>query len=64
MDKIIKIVEALEETGLWNNSVTETQKHEIKKQEGGFLGANSSYGFFFDTTYDTFIDKYYKKKYS
>ena len=57
MDKIIKIVVPR----ILYNGVTETQKHETKKQESGFLVVNSSYGFFFDATYDNFIDKCYKK---
>ena len=39
MDVIIKIVESLEKSGLLIDVSTETVKHEIKKQEGGFLGA-------------------------
>ena len=39
MDHIIKIVKPLENLGLLTDSVTETVKHEIKKQEGGFLTA-------------------------
>ena len=33
------MVEPLENLGLLTDSVTVTVKHEIKKQEGGFLGA-------------------------
>ena len=39
MDDIIKIVKSLQNLGLLIDSVTETVKHEIKKQEGGFLTA-------------------------
>ena len=39
MDVIIKIVESLDKSGLLIDVSTETVKHEIKKQEGGFLGA-------------------------
>ena len=39
MDDIIKIVETVEKSELSVDSVTETIKHEIKKQEGRFLGA-------------------------
>ena len=38
-DDIMKMVEPLENLGLLTDSVTVTVKHEIKKQEGGFLGA-------------------------
>ena len=36
---IIKIVKSLEDSGVLLDGVTETVKHEIKKQEDGFLGA-------------------------
>ena len=39
MNDIIKVVKSLENSGLLTNGATETVKHEIKKQEGGFLGA-------------------------
>ena len=39
MDDIIKIVESLEKSGLFIDGATEKVKHEIKKQESGFLGA-------------------------
>ena len=39
MNDIIKIVKLLEHSGLWIDGATETVKHEIKKQEGGFLSA-------------------------
>ena len=39
MDDIIKIVESLEKSGLLTDGATETVKHEIKKQEVGFLGS-------------------------
>ena len=39
MDDNIKIVELLEKLGLFIDGVTETVKHKIKKQEGGFLWA-------------------------
>ena len=61
MDKIIKFVESLGKPGILNNGATETQKHETKKQESGFLVTNSSCGFFFDATYVDFIDQCYKK---
>ena len=35
---IIKIIKSLEDSGVLINGVTETVKHEIKKQEGGCLG--------------------------
>ena len=39
MDDIIKKVEPLEKSGLLIDGASETVKHEIKKQEGGFLPA-------------------------
>ena len=38
MDGIIKIVESREKSGLLIDVATETLKHQIKKQEDGFLG--------------------------
>ena len=38
-DSIIKIIKLLEDSGLQIDDVTEIEKHKIKKQEGGFLGA-------------------------
>ena len=37
---IIKIIKSSEDSGVLMNGVTETVKHEIKKQEHGFLGAS------------------------
>ena len=41
MDDIIKIIKSLEDSGVLIDidGVTKTVKHELKKQEGGFLGA-------------------------
>ena len=39
MNDIIKIVKSLEDSGVLIDGVTETVKDEIKKQDGGFLGA-------------------------
>ena len=39
MNDIIKILKSLEDSGVLIDGVTETVKHEIKKQEGGSLGA-------------------------
>ena len=39
MNDIIKIVKSLEDSGVLIDGVPETLNHEIKKQEGGFLGA-------------------------
>ena len=39
MNDIIKIIKSLKDSGLLIDGVTETVKNEIKKQEGGFLGA-------------------------
>ena len=39
MNDIIKIIKSLEGSGVLIDRVTETVKDEIKKQEGGFLGA-------------------------
>ena len=38
MNDIIKIIKSLEDLGVLIDGVTETLKHEIKKQKGGFLG--------------------------
>ena len=38
INDIIKIIISLEDSGLLIDEVTEKLKHEIKKQEGGFLG--------------------------
>ena len=39
MNDIIKIIESLEDSGVLIDGVTETVKHEIKKQKDRFLGA-------------------------
>ena len=39
MNDIIKIIKSLEDSDVLIDGVIETVKHEIKKQEGGFLGA-------------------------
>ena len=39
MNDIIKIIKSLEDSGVLIDGVTETVKHEIKRQEGRFLGA-------------------------
>ena len=39
MNDIIKIIKSLEDSGVLIDGVTETVKDEIKKQQGGFLGA-------------------------
>ena len=39
MDDVIIIVESLKQSSLLTDGATETVKHEIKKQEGGFIGA-------------------------
>ena len=39
VDDIVKIIKSLEDLGVLTDSVTETVKHEIKKQEGGFVCA-------------------------
>ena len=38
MNDIIKIIKSLKDLGVLIDGVTETVKHEIKKQEDGFLG--------------------------
>ena len=38
MNDIIKIIRLLKDLGVSIDGVTETVKHEIKNQEGGFLG--------------------------
>ena len=39
MNDIIKITKSLEDSGVLIDRVTETVKHEIKKQKGEFRGA-------------------------
>ena len=39
MDDIIKIIKLLDDWGVLVDGVTETVKDEIKRQDGGFLGA-------------------------
>ena len=39
MNDIINIIKSLENSNLLVDGITETVKHEIKKQEGGFLPA-------------------------
>ena len=39
MNGIIKIIKSLEDSGVLFHGVTETVKHEIKKEKGRFLGA-------------------------
>ena len=38
MNDIIKIIKSLQDSGALIDGVTETVKHEIKRQEGRFLG--------------------------
>ena len=38
MDDINRLIKSLENSGVWIDRVSETEKHEIKIQEGGFLG--------------------------
>ena len=39
MNNIIKIIKSLEDSGVLIDGVTDTVKHEIKKQKGGFIEA-------------------------
>ena len=39
VNDIIKVIKSLEASRALINGVTETVKHEIRKQEGGFIGA-------------------------
>ena len=39
MNDIIKVIKSLEDSGVLIDGVSEVVKHEIKKQEGKFLGA-------------------------
>ena len=39
MSDFIKITKSQEDSGVLIDEITEIVKHEIKKQEGGFLGA-------------------------
>ena len=38
MNDIMKIIEALENSGIWLKGVTKTIENETKEQRGGFLG--------------------------
>ena len=38
MNDIVKIIKSLEESDVLINGATETARHKIKKEEGGFLG--------------------------
>ena len=38
MNDIIRIIKSLENSGVLLDGVNEAVKHEIKQQEGGFLG--------------------------
>ena len=40
MNDITKIIKQLDDSGALIDRVTQTLKHEIKKQENGFLGAS------------------------
>ena len=71
VNDIIKIVDSLEKSGLLIDGASETVKHEIKKQEGGFLPAMMApmavsliapMFFFINTTYNFFINKFYNWK--
>ena len=55
-DDIINIVESLEKSSFLIDGATETVKHQIKKQQGGFIVAVMSYGCFIDTIYNFFIN--------
>ena len=39
LNNVIKIIKSLEISGVLIDGVTEAVKHEVQKQEGGFLGA-------------------------
>ena len=39
MDDVIKIIKSLEDFNAFTYGVTETVKHGIKKQKGGFISA-------------------------
>ena len=39
MDDIFKVIKSLEDSGVLIDGVTETVKHEMKREEGGFLRA-------------------------
>ena len=73
MDHIIKIVESLEKLVLLIGGASETGKHEIRKQQVGFLPAMIApmvtsliapmvYGVFITATCSFFIDKCYNWK--
>ena len=37
MQDLLKIAKSLEDSGILLNGITETVKHEVKEQKGGFL---------------------------
>ena len=39
INDIIKIMNSFKDSGVWIDGVTETVKHDLNKQEDGFLGA-------------------------
>ena len=60
MNDIIKIIKPLEDSGLLIDGFTETVKHDIKKQEGRFLGSFvSTFSHFISTTSNFFSSKIY-----
>ena len=62
MNDIIKIIKSLEDSGVLIDGVTETVKHETKKQEGGFLSDLKQFSHFIRATSNFFSSKRYNWK--
>ena len=62
MNNIFKIVKSLEQLGVLIYEVTETVKHEIRKQEGGFFSIFSTFSQLNSTTSNFLVSKIYKWK--
>ena len=63
MNDIIKIIKSSKDSNVLIDGVTETVKHEIKKQEDGFfLSFVSTFGRFISATNNFFSSKRYKWK--
>ena len=57
MNDIIKIIKSVEDSGVLIDGVTETVKHETKKQEGGFLSDLKQFSHFIRATSNFLVVK-------
>ena len=62
MNDIVEIIKSLEDLGVLIDRVTETVKHEIQKQEGGFLRIFSTFSRFISASSNFFSSGRYKWK--